>query len=57
MLTFVLLLISSKMLEDEHYNNGAWARVGGMSLERLNRLEKNDVKKIRIQCSCQFTGV
>ena len=46
MLTFVLLLISSKMLEDEHYNNGVWARVGGMSLQRLNRLEKTMLKKL-----------
>ena len=45
-LTLILLLISSKMLEDEHYSNNTWARVGGMSVERLNILEKKILKKL-----------
>ncbi|GAB2274874.1 Cyclin-U1-1 [Dionaea muscipula] len=33
------LMIASKMLDDEHYNNEFYARVGGVSNAELNRLE------------------
>ncbi|GAV81308.1 Cyclin domain-containing protein [Cephalotus follicularis] len=33
------VMVASKMLEDEHYNNAFYARVGGVSKAELNRLE------------------
>ncbi|GAB2233830.1 hypothetical protein Droror1_Dr00003059 [Drosera rotundifolia] len=33
------VMVASKMLDDEHYNNEFYARVGGVSNAELNRLE------------------
>ncbi|KAK7817026.1 cyclin-U1-1-like [Quercus suber] len=33
------VMVASKMLDDEHYNNAFFARVGGVSNAELNRLE------------------
>ncbi|KAK7817021.1 cyclin-u1-1 [Quercus suber] len=33
------IMVASKMLDDEHYNNAFFARVGGVSNAELNRLE------------------
>ncbi|XP_030459541.1 cyclin-U1-1 [Syzygium oleosum] len=33
------VMVASKMLDDEHYNNAFYARVGGVSNSELNRLE------------------
>ncbi|KAL1345744.1 hypothetical protein HN51_019445 [Arachis hypogaea] len=33
------VMIASKMLDDEHYNNAVYARVGGVSNAELNKLE------------------
>ncbi|GMH12053.1 hypothetical protein Nepgr_013894 [Nepenthes gracilis] len=33
------VMVASKMLDDEHYNNEFYAKVGGVSNEELNRLE------------------
>lgn len=33
------VMVASKMLDDEHYNNAFFARVGGVSNSELNRLE------------------
>ncbi|XP_014500042.1 cyclin-U1-1 [Vigna radiata var. radiata] len=33
------VMVASKMLDDEHYNNGVYARVGGVSNAELNKLE------------------
>ena len=45
-LSLVLLLISSKMLEDEHYSNRTWAKVGGLEIERVNIIEKTILEKL-----------
>ncbi|CAK8536568.1 unnamed protein product [Lathyrus sativus] len=33
------VMVASKMLDDEHYNNAVYARVGGVSNAELNKLE------------------
>ncbi|XP_061363106.1 cyclin-U1-1 [Gastrolobium bilobum] len=33
------VMVASKMLDDEHYNNAVYARVGGVSNTELNKLE------------------
>lgn len=33
------VMVASKMLDDEHYNNAFYARVGGVSTSELNKLE------------------
>ncbi|KAF5746046.1 cyclin family protein [Tripterygium wilfordii] len=33
------IMVASKMLDDEHYNNAFYAKVGGVSNAELNRLE------------------
>jgi hypothetical protein len=46
-LLLVSLLISSKFVEDNYYNNKYWARYGGISLTDLNKLEKLYLIKIK----------
>ncbi|EPS61803.1 hypothetical protein M569_12990, partial [Genlisea aurea] len=33
------VMVAAKILDDVHYNNGFYARVGGVSKEEMNRLE------------------
>ena len=36
---YVLLLISSKILDDEVYSNSSWGEIAGISYKTINRLE------------------
>jgi hypothetical protein len=47
LLLLVSLLLSSKFVEDLYYNNKYWAKYGGISLSKLNRLEKIYLIKIK----------
>ncbi|XXG71196.1 hypothetical protein AAC387_Pa07g0504 [Persea americana] len=38
-LVLTSVMVASKVLDDEHYNNAFYARVGGISNSELNRLE------------------
>ena len=39
-LLFVAIIISIKFLDDKYYNNEYYAKVGGVSVQELNRMEK-----------------
>lgn len=41
------LLLASKYLDDNHFSNASFARIGGVSLEELNRAEIEFLFKIR----------
>lgn len=45
-LLLISLLLSSKYLEDIHYNNKFWSKCGGISLDTINKLEKLYLIKI-----------
>ena len=40
-LMLVSLMIASKFYNDIYYDNKTWSRIGGVSLEEINRLEHN----------------
>jgi hypothetical protein len=46
-LILISLLLSSKFLEDLTYKNKYWAKYGGLSIARLNKLEIIYLKKIK----------
>jgi hypothetical protein len=35
----IMLMLTSKLIEDECHYNGSWARVSGLDLEELNKME------------------
>ncbi|GAA0142547.1 hypothetical protein Leryth_001303 [Lithospermum erythrorhizon] len=56
------IMVASKMLDDEHYNNAFFARVGGVTNAELNRLEVEllfmldfglNVSSGNFECYCQ----
>ena len=51
----ITVLLSTKLLDDETYNNQYWARVGGVSLPHLNELELYTVAALdyRLSVSAQ----
>ena len=40
-LLLTCIMISSKIIEDEHYFNNVWAKFGGVTLESINTMEKD----------------
>jgi hypothetical protein len=50
----ISLLLSSKFLEDLFYNNNYWSLYGGISLDRLNKLEKFYLIKIKNKLFIHF---
>ena len=38
-LILIIFMISSKLVEDNHYNNQSWADIGGITLSEINRME------------------
>lgn len=45
----VAMVLASKMLDDDPYNNGYWAYVGGVTLEHLNALEDHMTQLLDFQ--------